>query len=294
MAKILVPTKVGSGARYVTCRKNNLGEYVCRLYVNGKHYKPADYFTDDAQDASDTAQAMVIEPRKNPAQKKTAHFRKWITGKPISQQQAENRLLNRLSTKERKELLDPERISRSYLKSYERVLKRNPDKPRYWTVNNTELEEWNERDRLHIGLREKGTDNTIADWWDDDVRSMFEDGFFNNKRLHQSVVDYANDMSMKAKKLHRYGKRNPGKKGFYPHGAADQYENTGPFSSDPKRRNMYRMTEKPVKRKQFWVSINTVRGWQVFTTAYKTKEAAISFAKAIHKSTKCPMRIEIG
>jgi hypothetical protein len=33
--------------------------YVVKLYVDGKHYEPADYETDDKQDAIDTANAMV-------------------------------------------------------------------------------------------------------------------------------------------------------------------------------------------------------------------------------------------
>ena len=68
MTRILVPKKIGSGNRYVTCRKNNIGEYVCRLWVDGKHYAPADYYTSDAQDASQTMQAMYYQGlKKNPA-----------------------------------------------------------------------------------------------------------------------------------------------------------------------------------------------------------------------------------
>ncbi len=36
-------------------------EYVCRLIVNGEHYEPADYFTDDKADAYCTASQMVKE-----------------------------------------------------------------------------------------------------------------------------------------------------------------------------------------------------------------------------------------
>jgi hypothetical protein len=74
--------------------------------------------------------------------------------------------------------------------------------PGYWTLNNTTLEYWAERDRVNISL-ESG-DATIAEWWDDDARQMFEDGFFDSKAfimgklvnkdlLHKSVVDYANE-----------------------------------------------------------------------------------------------------
>lgn len=61
----------------------------------------------------------------------------------------------------------------------------------HWTTSNTNLEVWEERDRLHISL-ESG-DATIAEWWDDDARQMFEDGFFNRSSLHESVVEYANE-----------------------------------------------------------------------------------------------------
>ena len=39
-------------------RDKDWGEWVVELYVNGKHYEPADYHTDDKQDAIDTAKAM--------------------------------------------------------------------------------------------------------------------------------------------------------------------------------------------------------------------------------------------
>jgi hypothetical protein len=49
---------------------------------------------------------------------------------------------------------------------------------------------WEERDRLHIMLEsEDGCE--IASWWDDDARQMFEDGFFDRRRLKESVIEYA-------------------------------------------------------------------------------------------------------
>ena len=42
----------------VTIKKNNWGEYVCRLHYNGKHQAKLDYFTDHFDDARDTAEAM--------------------------------------------------------------------------------------------------------------------------------------------------------------------------------------------------------------------------------------------
>lgn len=42
---------------------SDLAEFVVKLYVDGTHYEPADYFTDDKQDADGTAAAM-LEPTK--------------------------------------------------------------------------------------------------------------------------------------------------------------------------------------------------------------------------------------
>ena len=45
---------------HVVVRYNaELEEYVCKLYVASGHYAPADYFTNDREDALRTAQTMV-------------------------------------------------------------------------------------------------------------------------------------------------------------------------------------------------------------------------------------------
>ena len=54
---------------------------------------------------------------------------------------------------------------------------------------------WEERDRLSIVLYD-GDDREIASWWDDDARAMFEDGFFDRRRLCQSVVEYARSVDL--------------------------------------------------------------------------------------------------
>lgn len=38
-------------------------EYVCRLFKDGVAYEPADYFTDDKQDAMDSAKRMLREAK---------------------------------------------------------------------------------------------------------------------------------------------------------------------------------------------------------------------------------------
>ena len=69
---------------------------------------------------------------------------------------------------------------------------------------------WQERDRLGIWITDNRTGSTIAEWWDDDARQMFEDGFFKpatftasgelgGPAFIDSVLDYAEEMGMLAK-----------------------------------------------------------------------------------------------
>lgn len=46
---------------------------------------------------------------------------------------------------------------------------------------------WEERDRLHIYIEDKNTGVNIAEWWDDDARQMFEDGFFKPGIEHRQL-----------------------------------------------------------------------------------------------------------
>lgn len=61
--------------------------------------------------------------------------------------------------------------------------RRYPKPPFHVTV-------WEERDNLQIVLWD-ADDNEVASWTDDDARQMFEDGFFDRRRLEQSVIEYA-------------------------------------------------------------------------------------------------------
>jgi len=63
------------------------------------------------------------------------------------------------------------------------------------TMNNTEYQDWFERDRAHICLSDlKG--KTLMEFWDEDVGQLIEDGFIKlNRRdgnFHSSMVDYYN------------------------------------------------------------------------------------------------------
>lgn len=66
---------------------------------------------------------------------------------------------------------------------------------------------WEERDRLHIHVV-KADGTTVAEWWDDDARQMFEDGFFksgvrsighlreSDAVLTESVLTYCREMNL--------------------------------------------------------------------------------------------------
>lgn len=62
MARRIVDTLIGKEGRVVRVyRDAEYDEYVARLFVNGVVYPPADYFTNDRQDATGTALKM-LEP----------------------------------------------------------------------------------------------------------------------------------------------------------------------------------------------------------------------------------------
>ena len=54
----------------------------------------------------------------------------------------------------------------------------------------TSLHTWEERDRSHVELRNKKTEKTLIEWWDDEVNEAIEDGFLDPRSLHESVYDY--------------------------------------------------------------------------------------------------------
>ena len=78
------------------------------------------------------------------------------------------------------------------------------------TRENVSVDSWQERDRLGIWITDDRTGKTIAQWWDDDARQMFEDGFFkpaastrggglSGSEFIDSVLDYAEEMEILAK-----------------------------------------------------------------------------------------------
>ncbi len=62
-----------------------------------------------------------------------------------------------------------------------------------------EVDVWAERDRMHIWVKYEATHplkagETVMEWWDDEAREMFEDGFFDRRNLKSSVIRYCEDM----------------------------------------------------------------------------------------------------
>lgn len=74
-------------------------------------------------------------------------------------------------------------------------------KKRLLSRSEVEVATWFERDRAHVQIRDKKTQQkTIAEWWDDDARQMFEDGFFiRGLGFERSLLDYAEEVGLIAK-----------------------------------------------------------------------------------------------
>lgn len=51
----------------------------------------------------------------------------------------------------------------------------------------TEIHTWFERDRAHVELREKESQETLVEWWDEEVASATEDGFLDPNDYHGSA-----------------------------------------------------------------------------------------------------------
>ena len=60
-----------------------------------------------------------------------------------------------------------------------------------YDIDDLELHTWFERDRQHVELRDPITDDTIIEYWDDDVSNLVIDGFLNPSDWHGSLFAYA-------------------------------------------------------------------------------------------------------
>ena len=72
------------------------------------------------------------------------------------------------------------------------------------------VDSWVERDRIGIWITDLRTSKTIAEWWDDEARAMFDEGFFKpatftrsgelgGREFIESVLDYAESVGLLAK-----------------------------------------------------------------------------------------------
>ncbi len=77
------------------------------------------------------------------------------------------------------------------------------------TRHDVTVETWQERDRLGIWITDRRTDKVIAEWWDEDAREMFEQGWFKpgvpqrttekpSRAFVDSVLDYAESIGLLA------------------------------------------------------------------------------------------------
>jgi len=77
------------------------------------------------------------------------------------------------------------------------------------TRDEVKVDAWQERDRTGIWLTDRRTDKVIAEWWDEDAREMFEQGFFKpgvpqrttekpSRAFVDSVLDYAESVGLLA------------------------------------------------------------------------------------------------
>jgi predicted RNA-binding Zn-ribbon protein involved in translation (DUF1610 family) len=73
--------------------------------------------------------------------------------------------------------------------------KKNSVRESIISFEDTEIHTWFERDRSHVELRDKNTDKTLAQWWDEDVRGAVEDGYLNPKDWHTSAYEYYREMN---------------------------------------------------------------------------------------------------
>jgi hypothetical protein len=60
-----------------------------------------------------------------------------------------------------------------------------------YTINNTICDTWFERDRAYICLKDMN-DETIIEYWDEDIEELIECGLLKSRNWHSSLVAYAN------------------------------------------------------------------------------------------------------
>jgi hypothetical protein len=103
--------------------------------------------------------------------------------------------------------IDVKTSERLYSGCHPTAVRFRTEKPTRYDVR---VDAHSERDRIGIYVTDERTDKTIAEWWDDDAREMFEAGFFKSGVPHlswekptpefaNSVLDYLEEMGQLAK-----------------------------------------------------------------------------------------------
>jgi hypothetical protein len=57
-----------------------------------------------------------------------------------------------------------------------------------YTLQNTRVDTWNERDRCYAILY--SGDQTLMEYWDDDLCEIIADGFIDPRNWHESMLAY--------------------------------------------------------------------------------------------------------
>lgn len=105
----------------------------------------------------------------------------------------------------------------------------NPMTRKIYTMSNTEIHTWAERNRLTVELRRKGDDKTLIAWRDEEVNEAVQDGFLpfgpdsrghGDRKLHVAALEYYNSHNLRS---------NPG---GYPH-AVFMYRKSGAWEYFP-------------------------------------------------------------
>lgn len=55
---------------------------------------------------------------------------------------------------------------------------------------------WFERDRAHVELIDVETEETVIEWWDEDVEQAVEDGFLDPRDWLGSAMEYAEHLQI--------------------------------------------------------------------------------------------------
>ncbi|MEA3254042.1 MAG: hypothetical protein U9Q17_03735, partial [Chloroflexota bacterium] len=95
---------------------------------------------------------------------------------------------------------------------YGRKAERSANSKSLPTRSDVSVKSWSERDRLGIWIEDNRTGETVAEWWDDNARQMFEQGFFKpgdvrhqeitGRAFEESILDYAESVGLLANGKH--------------------------------------------------------------------------------------------